>query len=104
MQAKDIADASFLEVVRQFNDGDLIEADFGGKQWYEPDGWGRRAFVWDVADILGVPGRLAEAKARKLIRRGMMTGCDAMHWCRGDYEITECGRDLLEKELTNAQR
>lgn len=90
MQAKDIPDRDFLEVVRQFNDGDYPEAYRRGGS-----GDGRWAFVWDVAEIMGIDGNLAEAKAYRLIRRGLMTGCSARHWCRGDYELTDAGRALL---------
>lgn len=63
------------------------------------------AFVWDVAVVLaghpelvgtslatsddgpGLPDPLVRAKARKLIRRGLLDGC----WCgcRGDFERME---------------
>ena len=43
----------------------------------------------------GVPYRLALAKMKTLIRRGLINGCTC--GCRGDYELTEKGRKLLEK-------
>ena len=43
----------------------------------------------------GVPYRLAIAKMKTLIRRGLINGCTC--GCRGDYELTEKGRKLLEE-------
>lgn len=77
MKCADIPDAAFLEVVARIN---------------QQDGW---AFVWDVARILGIPGKLAEAKAYILIRRKLMDGCDARHWCRGDYTVLHAGHELI---------
>lgn len=96
IKASDIADAAFLEVVRQFNDGQFPDVAFSSKP-FRVQGEGGWAFVWDVADVLGVPGKVAEAKAAKLIKRGLMDGCDAKHWCRGDYELTLAGRQFLDE-------
>lgn len=100
MKAADIPDVDFLDIVRRYNEGgDETPAMIAIRErnGYEPDGnRGRWAFVWDVAEALDVPGWVAEAKGAKLIKRGLMTGCDAKHWCRGDYELTAKGYALLE--------
>lgn len=51
-------------------------------------------------DWPGVPENLVLAKARKLIRRGLMSGCAC--GCRGDFEVTAKGRALQRaaKEIT----
>lgn len=43
----------------------------------------------------GVPAKLRIAKMAKLIRRGLVDGCDC--GCRGDYELSEQGEKFLEK-------
>lgn len=39
------------------------------------------------------PDKLVLAKMRQLIRRGLVSGCAC--GCRGDFEITERGRECL---------
>lgn len=41
----------------------------------------------------GVPAKLVLAKMRILIRSGLVDGCDC--GCRGDFEITDKGREYL---------
>ena len=97
MKAADIDDAAFLDIVRRYNEGDDETPAMTAIR--ERNGYpdrGRWAFVWDVAEALDVPGKVAEAKGAKLIKRGLMTGCDAKHWCRGDYELTAVGYAFLE--------
>jgi hypothetical protein len=72
---------------------------------------------WDLATVLaghpefvgtgyatqdwpGVPPKLLLAKAKRLDRRGLISGCAC--GCRGDFEITAKGRELqrLEREAT----
>ena len=67
MKAADIPDASFLAIVREYN---------------ERGDW---AMVRDLAQRLNYPVPVIEAKARKLIRRGLMDGCTC--GCRGDYSV-----------------
>lgn len=45
----------------------------------------------------GIPGKLVRSKMRKLIERGLVSGCAC--GCRGDFEITEKG----EKWLTSSE-
>ena len=67
MQAKDISEEEFLAAV--------IEC---GKD--RPARWANR---YDVADALGLPEKLVLAKGRKLILRGILSGCPC--GCRGDW-------------------
>ena len=41
----------------------------------------------------GLPENLVLAKARKLIKRGLLDGCAC--GCRGDFELSAPGRDAL---------
>jgi hypothetical protein len=80
MQCKDIPDRPILEF--------LARQDC-------PATWGEGYFMSTVRDAMppGTPDRLQRAKMARLIRRGLVGGCDC--GCRGDYEITEKGRDWL---------
>ncbi|MEV4454465.1 hypothetical protein [Microbispora sp. NPDC049633] len=69
MKAADIKDEGFLAAVERVNDSE--------------DHW---ALVWDIeAAFPGVPRKVLLAKARRLIRRGVLDGCDC--GCRGDFYI-----------------
>lgn len=50
----------------------------------------------------GVPSKLAYAKMRSLIRRGLVDGCCC--GCRGDFELTDAGWALVQSAapLANA--
>lgn len=91
MQAKDIDDAAFLDAVRQAATLRKL-----------PDRWGGRPTVGDVASVLSghpedvgvawperdeMPEKVIRAKARKLIRRGVLDGCAC--GCRGDFEVVQ---------------
>jgi predicted transcriptional regulator len=41
-----------------------------------------------------IPNKLVINKMRQLIRRGIVTGCGC--GCRGDFEITPKGEELLK--------
>ena len=92
MQAKDINDAAFIKAVETA----------AGLRGFDI------ATRWDVAMVLGghedavgkatldvpeFPDKVILAKARKLIRRGLITGC--ICGCRGYFELTLEGRALL---------
>lgn len=79
IQCKNIPDARILEYLRT-----------NGK-----------CFVWDKlgpeiysAFPQGTPNRVVMAKMRRLIERGLVSGCAC--GCRGDFELTEKGRKLLK--------
>jgi hypothetical protein len=92
MQAKDIADETFLEAVRFYNDGEAAEQVhvFAGFTFRSTKRW---ALVWDLQGI--GPEKVIRAKVRKLIGRGLLDGCPC--GCRGDFEITDKGRVLLDR-------
>lgn len=56
------------------------------------------ATIWDLEGIMpGWPEKVLRAKANKMIRRGLLRGCTC--GCRGDYELTQRGRDTLIGEF-----
>jgi hypothetical protein len=95
VKAADIADDAFLDAIR------TVHRDrWGGNpQWIG-------ASIWDVSAVLDghpewvggpevtdgvsvqIPVKVVRAKAKALIRRGLIDGC-ASHDCRGDFEIRE---------------
>lgn len=72
VKAADISDADFVAAVA------AIQRDKG--MW---------ANTSEVQDRLGadIPVKVVLAKARRLIRRGVITGCAC--GCRGDFEVAE---------------
>lgn len=81
MKASDIPDVQMLEIIATWNDS-------------PPEGRGAWCLIWDVAERLpGFPEKVVLAKARQLIRRGLIDGCGC--GCRGDFEITPVGREFL---------
>jgi hypothetical protein len=70
MQAKDISDEAFLAAVQGATRGP----------------WATR---WDVTAALEAPEKVVLAKARKLIRRGLLDGCAC--GCRGDFQVPAQG-------------
>lgn len=64
--------------------------------WYVP-GWG----TWfsdqpnSVLNVMpaGVSPKLALAKMRTMIRKGLVDGCPC--GCRGDFRITDKGREII---------
>jgi len=69
MQAKDIPDVVFLDIVEDIN---CLE--------YR---WAQR---WDIEEKMpDVPPKVILAKARNLIKRNLMSGCGC--GCRGDFEV-----------------
>lgn len=46
----------------------------------------------------GTPHKLVLSKMRSLIRRGLSGGCEC--GCRGDFEITDKGLELIGQERT----
>ena len=82
MQAKDIPELPILDF--------LVGLPLG--QWA---GWGCCS-RYDVRKAVpdGTPAKVFLAKMRSLIARGLVSGCAC--GCRGDFEITIKGRELLE--------
>lgn len=81
MKAADIADDLFLAGVRELRQVPMIHgtSDYGWVMRWEIDAW--------LSEQLGVdvPWKVSLAKARKLIKRGLLDGCAC--GCRGDYVI-----------------
>jgi len=71
LQAKHVSDEKFL---------DAMDA---STEWRAP-AW---AQVGDIATALGVPEKIVRAKAKGLIKRGVITGCFC--GCRGDFGRVE---------------
>src|SRR5690349_3703343 len=93
MQAKDIPDEAVVELVRSCVEGrcngDETWGWHGGRPGYKADdskpATGHWANRWDIAKALKLPDKIVLAKLRKLIRRGLITGCAC--GCRGDFEL-----------------
>ena len=84
MQAKDIDDLALLK----FIDRKQIEL-------------GTWVSVWDMEPPYSeLPDKLFRAKMAKLIKRGLLDGCTC--GCRGDYELTEAGRDYIAQHAAGA--
>lgn len=85
MKAADIPDEAFLGAVHALSlePQDTIFGPSPLPHWVQ---------VRDLVERLGVPEKVIRAKARKLIRRGLMTGC----WCgcRGDLALASPDRRL----------
>lgn len=78
MKASDISDVDFLQAVFAAGEG-------------HPAHW---AYTWDLAESFPMfPYKVVHAKARKLLKRRLLTGCGC--GCRGDWELTESGIELL---------
>jgi hypothetical protein len=93
MKAADISDEAFLDAIRVVH----------------RDRWGSKAIwigasIWDVAAVLDghpawigerpatdgsvqVPEKVVRAKAKRLIKRGLIDGCAC--GCRGDFRIRD---------------
>lgn len=80
MQCKDIPDEPILRMLAA-----------------NPERWHNWIFddEFDVRRAMpaGVPEKLALAKMRGLIQRGLVDGCDC--GCRGDFQITPKGSEAL---------
>jgi hypothetical protein len=81
MQCKDIPDKPILEF--------LLQHKPKWCNWYFGD-------ERDVHKAMpeNIPNKLVINKMRQLIRRGIVTGCGC--GCRGDFEITPKGEELLK--------
>jgi hypothetical protein len=55
---------------------------------------GQWACEWEVTGLLGAPRKVVLAKARKLIKRGLLGGCGC--GCRGDWHVLAPGQKSYE--------
>lgn len=87
MQAKDISDTQFLELVDKIS----------GTPWKHiipevPLLRPRWVMRWELEEL--GPEKVVLAKAKKLIKKGLLDGCPC--GCRGDFELTSAGFILLK--------
>ena len=90
MQCKDIPTIPILEFVKKH--GGI------GCNWNWP---GERCVRNAMPDGWNLPDRLVIIKMRNLILKGYLDGCGC--GCRGDYEITDKGEELLIKAREKEQ-
>lgn len=89
MQAKDIPDVRMLTIVREEQQTRADNWDGGWPHAVLP--W---THFWEVEERLpDIPPKVIRAKAAKLIKRGLMTGCTC--GCRGDLEVTALGMERI---------
>lgn len=83
MQCKNIPDRPILEFLANRNG-----------EWAH---WFERSYPASVRNAMpdDVPDGVVLAKMRRLIKRGLVDGCDC--GCRGDFVITDAGRAWLER-------
>jgi hypothetical protein len=55
--------------------------------------WATWMALGEQAELRCVPPKVALAKSRKVLKRGLVTGCGC--GCRGDFEVTAAGLGLL---------
>lgn len=99
-QAKDIDDAFFLRCI------DYAQTYHAAATW-EPQPalrkregrdatWPVWVFTWNLDCLMPFfPPEVIRAKASRLIRRGLLTGCDC--GCRGDFSLTVEGARFLRQ-------
>ena len=87
MQCKDIPDRPVLEFLR-----DLPLRTGSTGTWFDYEPRPENTVVHVMPD--GTPQKLALAKMRMMVRRGVVSGCAC--GCRGDFELTVKGRQELE--------
>lgn len=91
LQCKDLSDKTIL----QFLNGPFVGwAAPGWGTWFRYDNTVPPNSVYKVLPA-DTPERLVLAKMRNMIDRGVINGCTC--GCRGDFEITAKGKDLLTK-------
>lgn len=93
-QAKDIDDVFFLRCV-----------DWASMEPRPPLPWKPQhdsawelfphwVFIWHLECLMPIfPSEVIHAKARRLMARGLLTGCDC--GCRGDFELTAKGVEMI---------
>jgi hypothetical protein len=91
MQCKDIPERPILNFLAGPHDNWPAH---GCGTWF--DGTPRPANSVLNAMPPGVAPKLALAKMRRMIRKGLVDGCEC--GCRGDFEITDKGREALNQE------
>lgn len=82
LQAKDIADHTVLEIIREVRHTPWP----GG---HDPPADGRWVLASDLESRIAAPWKVILAKMRSLESRGLVKGCTC--GCRGDFELTDEG-------------
>ncbi|QFP94867.1 hypothetical protein SEA_MARSHAWN_81 [Mycobacterium phage Marshawn] len=88
--ARDIPDAVMLQAIV---DCAAARGGIWATRWDVERALGGLSIDGSVDEVPGVPWKVVIAKARRLIGRGLITGCTCT--CRGDYELTAAGREVL---------
>lgn len=90
MQCKDIPDRPVLQFLATLNGR-------WANRFSNEDGtpYNERSILHAMP--AGTPDKLALAKMRMLMRRRLVQGCGC--GCRGDFELTDKGRELLQQTL-----
>lgn len=106
MKAADISDRDFLSAVNA-----VQEAQAKKRGTHRPWAlWGFRPMKPDFHAEYGpfvldhfpdIPEKVLRAKGRRIIARGLMTGC--MCGCRGDMELTDAGLAALSRAALGAE-
>lgn len=95
-QAKDIGDVFFLGCVDWCSMCAQPPLPWEPNERNTYDHFPHWVFMWNLECLMPIfPSEVILAKARALIRRGLITGCDC--GCRGDFELTILGAQFLRK-------
>lgn len=93
MQCKDIPDSVFLKAV-----WDTPGAwEDGGEDVWRMEWEVRKTLDAAMLDLAPIPDKLFRAKAKNLIGRDLLDGCPC--GCRGDYYLTDAGKNLLKSMI-----
>lgn len=106
IQAKNLPDRIVLKTIDRMSGiphmyqnigywGNPLGEVFGDVHIFEPS-WVHKYDLFNLWPT--IPSKVIMAKLRGLIRRGLITGCAC--GCRGDFELTDKGRVLLNSEET----
>lgn len=89
VQAKHIPDEEFVAAVDRVSRQPYCDG-------VPPPADGRWCHTDDLArEMPGMPWKVILAKARRVISRDLVEGCTC--GCRGDFEVTDKGRELLSR-------
>ena len=91
-QAKDIDDRFFLACVEWAGRQESLPP-YAATKWDHFPHW---VFTWNLERLIPMlPPEVILAKARALLKRGLLDGCGC--GCRGNFELTDQGRAFLKR-------